>query len=844
MRHATIFTAVLIWTLCTLPTSALAQSSGGGFFDDLGRTLFGESKTTPKKEVPRPSATRPAPQPVSSATTPRSTVPPAAPVSAAAPLPASPQGTEGESSVAWFTNNDPQVALPSPPPMAAPVPATGNGSESFVSSGNTSSASATEATASSSVPLHKRLSAFRESAFGESGSSQPAMTATPSTANNSANNSPASAGGSTMRSPAVSYGEHRPAPVTGRSPTLAPPAPATTAASTPTLAAPPRWATPSPRVGGGDPSTAGLNPDQATGSSPAYDNVAPQPHLAKPQASPKTPTLAPRLANAPTPETAGSRSETSATVRRTFTSSGDAAKSGDLSGETSRTSSSSTGQGVLFARQSPVLSVETVGPRRIAVGKESSYEMTVQNSGQVGADQVVVTIDLPDWADVLGAQASSGATNTVAAEEQSPRQFRWKVGRLEAKGREKLVLRIVPRQSRPFELAVKCDYTPVASQAMIEVQEAKLAMQLHGPREVVYGKPEVFRLELSNAGNGDAENVAITLQSQGPGDMPPASHQFGTLPAGERKAIEVELTARHTGTLVIKVDARAENGVEAHLAENILIRRANLQVGVEAPSVQFVGLPLSYRVRVSNPGNAPAQSVQVSATLPAEAKYVSSGQGGQLSSDRRKVTWTSDTLAPGGEAVFQLTCTPQAAGANRLEVQATAENELLASGDASTRVEAVANLAMNLVDPSGPVRVGDEAIYEIQVQNRGTKMAENVEVIAYFSNGIEPISAEGGRHRLGPGQVVFEPLSSVAAGQNVVLKIRARAETAGNHIFRAEVHCKPLGTRLVSEETTLFYGEPSSTTAGLAPESAAPETAPTETSTPAAQHPRRTPLRK
>jgi len=56
------------------------------------------------------------------------------------------------------------------------------------------------------------------------------------------------------------------------------------------------------------------------------------------------------------------------------------------------------------------------------------------------------------------------------------------------------------------------------------------------------------------------------------------------------------------------------------------------------------------------------------------------------------------------------------------------------------------------------------------------------------------------------------------------LKVRARAEQPGNHVFRAEVHCKPLGTRLVSEETTHFYtdksgGQEKSETASSKPSS-------------------------
>jgi hypothetical protein len=54
---------------------------------------------------------------------------------------------------------------------------------------------------------------------------------------------------------------------------------------------------------------------------------------------------------------------------------------------------------------------------------------------------------------------------------------------------------------------------------------------------------------------------------------------------------------------------------------------------------------------------------------------------------------------------------------------------------------------------------------------------------------------------------LFQPITSLAAGAEVVLKVRARADVAGNHIFRAEAHCKPLGTRLISEATNLYYSD-------------------------------------
>ena len=164
-----------------------------------------------------------------------------------------------------------------------------------------------------------------------------------------------------------------------------------------------------------------------------------------------------------------------------------------------------------------------------------------------------------------------------------------------------------------------------------------------------------------------------------------------------------------------------------------------------------------------------------------------------------------ETLNPQLEQVYTIKCRLGSIGKIRLDVAATGDDELSTVAGANTQVDAAASLTLDVQDPSGPVPVGDEAVYEVRVRNRGTKVAEGVEVLSYFSRGIEPTSAEGGPNRIGPGQVAFTPLATLTPGAEAVFKVRAKAETAGNHVFRAEVHCKAMGTRLISEKNTLYY---------------------------------------
>ena len=460
--------------------------------------------------------------------------------------------------------------------------------------------------------------------------------------------------------------------------------------------------------------------------------------------------------------------------------------------------------GVLFARKGPILSVETHGPRKITVGKESTYEVKIINSGDVAAEDLIVFVNLPEWAEVIGAEASAGSTQ-IGPSSQISAPFQWKVGHLEAKSQEKMALRIVPRQSRPFDLAVRWEFKPATSQTLIEVQEPKLEMQLEGPREVFYGKKETYRLKMINSGTGNAEGVTIKFVPVGAGENVQATYELGLLPAGEDKVIEVELTARQSGMLEIQVEAKGDAGIHAELTEKVLVRRAGLEIGVEGPKLQFVGTTATYVVRLGNPGNAPAKNINFTATLAGRAEISRRHRGRTRRSSGNKLHWTAESVNPESVQTFAIKCVPSAAGVSRVEVAASAEDDLIASAVAVTQVESAANLALEVKDPGGPVPVGEEAIYEIRVRNRGTKDAEGVEVIGYFSRGIEPIGAEGGANRIGPGQVVFTPIPTLAPGAETVLKIRARAEAPGNHIFRAEMHCKALGSRLVSEEATLYY---------------------------------------
>ncbi|HYW79449.1 MAG TPA: hypothetical protein VE890_07710, partial [Thermoguttaceae bacterium] len=278
------------------------------------------------------------------------------------------------------------------------------------------------------------------------------------------------------------------------------------------------------------------------------------------------------------------------------------------------------------------------------------------------------------------------------------------------------------------------------------------------------------------------------------------------------------------------------SGVQTELAEKVLVRRPALQIGVEGPHAQYVGAVTAYRVRVQNPGTAAAKNIRMAVTVPPGTKYVSGIDGAHVTGNGTEVSWTLDSLNAGGEQTFVMECRLGLAGASRIEVAGNGDDELTATASTMTRVQAIADLVLEVKDPTGPIPVGKEVRYEFRIRNRGTTSAHDVEVVGYFSRGIEPTRVDGAQARLSPGQVVFATIPSVAAGAELPLTVFARAETGGNHICRVEVQCKALGTRLVCEETTHYYDSELETQhATNAPSSGTPPLSPTTTDVPPMQ---------
>ena len=462
-------------------------------------------------------------------------------------------------------------------------------------------------------------------------------------------------------------------------------------------------------------------------------------------------------------------------------------------------------ENILLSLEGPQLTAQAVGPRRIVVNQNAEFQVTVKNSGSVDANDVVVSIQLPEWAEVAETGPTRGTTPSLADRDPST-PLLWRINRLEANSSEVLKLNLIPHRSQPLDMSVRWTYAHSGSNTLVEVEEPLLQMVISGPSEAVYGQTKLYNLTLSNPGTGDAHNVVVNLLPLEGKQESAASTKIGTLAHGETKTIQVELSAGKAGMLLVKANATADGGLNAEAAKEVLVRRANLVIEVVAPEAEYAGNSAGYLLRVTNDGNANAEDITVNAVLPEGAEFISSTGDGRFEQKQGRVRWDLGSLAAGQVREVQLSAKLHSPGENRLHTTVQDESDLTAVADVQTAVIARADLKLVVVDPKGPVPVGEDAVYELHILNRGTDKAEAIEAVIFFSEGIEPTSVEGADHEIGRGQVVFKTIPQINANGETVLKITAKADRTGNHVFRAEVLCRSIGTKLAAEETTHYYG--------------------------------------
>ncbi len=452
----------------------------------------------------------------------------------------------------------------------------------------------------------------------------------------------------------------------------------------------------------------------------------------------------------------------------------------------------------------PLIEIETVGPNKLVVGQESVYKVVVRNEGRQAARKLIVATEIPESVVMSTMEAQVGSALLENIDERTnAKRCVWNVGVLEPKQERVLSLKLTPTKRVAFELISNFEFERSSARAGVEVQEPILEALIEGRDSIEWGVEDKFRLRLRNVGNGDAENVELFVST---GENK-ATQKLGTLKAGEEKTIETSIKTVANDFFSIDVEASAAYGVKTAASKKIGVLRGKLDVEVDAPELQFVEGEFDAKIRVRNLGDATLQHVDVVAQIPEGVEAIFCSNQARQNTEKRRVYWSAPFLRPNEETVFSVTCRVNKAGSAKFEVVGVDQTGVVAQAESVMNIESIAVLAMRVKAPKEPVAVGKRCVYELIVENNGTKDAQDVNSGVFLGSGMRPISIEGDQGVVfaEDSKVLFNKIDCLRAGETVVFKLEAEAMAPGNQKVQAMLQSAAEDVSLMSEETTYCY---------------------------------------
>jgi uncharacterized repeat protein (TIGR01451 family) len=467
--------------------------------------------------------------------------------------------------------------------------------------------------------------------------------------------------------------------------------------------------------------------------------------------------------------------------------------------ETNAKTNSTSRESKILNFGTPSIEIESFGPQSVGIHKRSQYKVIVRNTSGNDADNLSVSVNLPQWVKLENVNTSVGRRE-IGTEQRAAR-VRWTIDRLSAGTSQTMTLDAIPTKAENFDVQVEWAIQPRATSARVQVTEPRLDMNISGPTEVMYGETAMYQVTVRNPGTGTAENVTVMLPEALGGERA----SLGEIPAGQERAFQVELLARAAGQLDLTTSATGAGDLQTSSTREIVVRRPALALKITGPQLKYAGSVGQYDITITNNGDAIARDVSAALALPTGVQYVDGIDGAELIDNAMR--WTIGTLDVGDKRTYRVNCQLNSEGEIQMDLGARGSSDIAAVDRCLTTVETVADLILTVDDPKGPLPTGQKLEYTIRVKNRGSRAANDLNLIMQYSEGVEPTIANGLTHQVVPGQVVFSPIPVIEPGQEISVVITAQALTAGVHRFRAQLSTEDGDVHEVKEGTTKFYGD-------------------------------------
>ncbi|MEX1229424.1 MAG: hypothetical protein WEB58_04235 [Planctomycetaceae bacterium] len=449
----------------------------------------------------------------------------------------------------------------------------------------------------------------------------------------------------------------------------------------------------------------------------------------------------------------------------------------------------------------PHLTIEKVAPKNAVLGQPMVYQIIVKNQGDAAAHQVVVEDRIPRGSQLSGTDPQAVLTD---------RKLVWDLGTLEAGEERKIAVRVVPTSEGSIGSVATVNFVAeVTAETLITAP--KLELELTGPQAVDVGETVELHFKLTNMGNSTADAVFIREVIPAGFEHPSGDdleYEVGGLSPGQSREVDLKLKAVQPGHYINRAIAMAEGGWEVETKLDIDVVGPQFTISRDGPKRRTIGRSGMYSNTIQNNGDRILRDVSIEEALPEGMEFVEASDGGQYNAEDRVVIWRLDELLPQAGHTVSVVLTPRSRGAMESTVRVVDSRGIPVEVQSLTDVVGHPSLSIDTTALDGPINVGEEVGFRVQIRNRGTAPATNLDVRMTVPPGLQFVAARGlTQDNVTETQIRFVPVERLDSDKNLEFELVFRSVEPGDSRVKIDVTTDQMQRPLSREEAVVIFSD-------------------------------------
>lgn len=447
----------------------------------------------------------------------------------------------------------------------------------------------------------------------------------------------------------------------------------------------------------------------------------------------------------------------------------------------------------------PIVTVEIGSPSEVNLEEETDVKFRLRNAGSRKVQEIAFSIELPSHAKFISAKPSPTS-------EQNGR-LTYTVSDLAANKEREISVRVVPTEKLPMDFRTRMEIID-GHKTVVDVRQPKLKMTVKGPKQINIGGETTHTVSIENVGDGVARKVR--LQGNFPDELRFLKQNGMSSPKdlkpGENLIVTIQSLAKLPGQVKLDFTAEGERVTANKVDAPLKISQPELKVLAVGPNMNFVDRDGIYSIKVDNSGEVDVSDVAVALAIPRGMKVTTINRQAKMDEATQTLTWKFKNIKARSNETIQLRAVSTEPGEQVCRISVASNETRKSEFMLKTAIAARADLSIDMANNSGPVQVGSKATFDVNVVNKGSQSASDVEVTIELPPSLMVNAKEN------TGVVVDESKNSITflssqvkPGKKISFTFSALGVAKGEHIVRSALKAAGSERRIIVEESVYVY---------------------------------------